>query len=139
MSTSRALFGRFHDGDRDLLSMLAAQAALTLANLRRGRGSGGQGGRTHGRGTRLAAQAEQRAAELAVINSIQQGMSGSLDFQGIVDLVGDALRERFGTGDLSIQWIDHEAMRLAPCTSTSTVGGWATTTSRTTPSARSCA
>ena len=55
-------------------------------------------------------QAEQRAAELAVINSIQHGMSGSLDFQGIVDLVGDALRERFGTGDLAILWIEHETM-----------------------------
>ena len=37
--------------------------------------------------------AEQRNAELAVINSIQQGMAGSLDFQGIIDMVGDKLRE----------------------------------------------
>ena len=28
------VYGRFHDGDTQLLSMLAAQAALTLANLR---------------------------------------------------------------------------------------------------------
>ena len=41
-------------------------------------------------------------AELAVINSIQQGIAGSLDFQGIVDLVGDTLRARFHTGDLGI-------------------------------------
>jgi GAF domain-containing protein len=27
-------FGRFHDGDRDLLAMLASQAAVALANLR---------------------------------------------------------------------------------------------------------
>jgi hypothetical protein len=46
---------------------------------------------------------------MAVINSIQQGIAGSLDFQGIVDLVGDKLREVFGTGDIGIAWIDYEA------------------------------
>ena len=40
---------------------------------------------------RLLKETEQRNAELAVINSIQQGIAGSLDFQGIVDLVGDKL------------------------------------------------
>ena len=48
---------------------------------------------------RLLKETEQRNAELAVINSIQQGMAGSLDFKGIVDLVGDKLREVFKTGD----------------------------------------
>jgi GAF domain-containing protein len=53
---------------------------------------------------RLLKETEQRAAELAVINSIQQGMSAKLDFQSIVDLVGDKLREVFRTGNLSIRW-----------------------------------
>ena len=44
---------------------------------------------------RLLKETEQRAAELAVINSIQQGMAAELDFQAIVDLVGDKLREVF--------------------------------------------
>ena len=52
---------------------------------------------------------EQRANELAIINSIQQGMAAELDFQAIVDLVGDKLREVFGSGDLSIRWWDDEA------------------------------
>ena len=39
----------------------------------------------------------ERNAELAVINTIQQGMAGSLDFQAIVDTVGDKLREVFAT------------------------------------------
>ena len=42
---------------------------------------------------RLLKETEQRAAEMAVINSIQQGIAGELDFQAIVDLVGDKLRE----------------------------------------------
>ena len=50
--------------------------------------------------------AEQRAAELAVINSIQQGMAGSLDFQGIVELVGDKLREVLRSEDIDIRWLD---------------------------------
>jgi len=56
----------------------------------------------------LLKETEQRAAELAVINSIQQGISSKLDFQAIVDLTGDKLREVFHTGDLSIRWWERE-------------------------------
>ena len=56
---------------------------------------------------RLLKETEQRAAELAVINSIQQGMAAELDFQAIVDLVGDKLREVSATrGDIGIRWYD---------------------------------
>src|SRR2546426_1232876 len=55
---------------------------------------------------RLFKAEQQRAAELAVINSIQQGMAEKLDFQAIVDLVGDKLREVFNTGDMGISWWD---------------------------------
>ena len=55
---------------------------------------------------RLLKETEQRNAELAVINSIQRGTAGSLDFQAIVDLVGDKLREVFETGDIGITWRD---------------------------------
>ena len=61
---------------------------------------------------RLLKETEQRAAELAVINSIQQGVGAELNFQAIVDLVGDKLREVFDTGDLMINWRDEAtAMR----------------------------
>ena len=52
---------------------------------------------------RLLKETEQRAAELAVINRIQEGMAAELDFQAIVDLVGDKLREVFNTGDIGIR------------------------------------
>jgi GAF domain-containing protein/DNA-binding response OmpR family regulator len=55
---------------------------------------------------RLLKETERRAAELAVINSIQQGMSAKLDFRAIVDLVGDRLREVLRTGDIGIRWFD---------------------------------
>jgi hypothetical protein len=44
-----------------------------------------------------------------VINSIQQGMASKLDFQAIVDLVGDKLREVFQSGDIGIRWHDPKA------------------------------
>jgi GAF domain-containing protein len=61
---------------------------------------------------RAQAEAEQRAAELALINGIQQAMADSLDFQGIVDLVGDKLREVLHTDTLGIRWYDDEAKRV---------------------------
>ena len=54
----------------------------------------------------------QRAAELAVINSIQQGMSGSLDFQGIVELVGDRLRDVLAVQNMGVWWFDHESKTI---------------------------
>ena len=61
---------------------------------------------------RLLKETEQRNAELAVINSIQQGMAASLDFQAIVDLVGDKLREVLKTDDIGIRWIDRRPTQV---------------------------
>src|ERR1700687_1257547 len=61
---------------------------------------------------RLLKETEQRAAELAVINRVQEGMAAELDFQAIVDLVGDKLREVFQTGDIGIRWYDPNANLL---------------------------
>ena len=55
---------------------------------------------------RTTAELEQRTAELALINSIQQGISGSLDFQAIVDLVGDKLCEVLDVDSIGIRWYD---------------------------------
>ncbi|HEY5729329.1 MAG TPA: GAF domain-containing protein, partial [Anaerolineales bacterium] len=38
---------------------------------------------------------QERVAELQIINSIQQGLAAELDFQAIVDLVGDKIRDVF--------------------------------------------
>ncbi|HXQ35789.1 MAG TPA: GAF domain-containing protein, partial [Anaerolineales bacterium] len=55
---------------------------------------------------RLLEITEDRAAELAVINSIQQGLAAELNFQAIVDLVGDKLREVLKTDEIGIRWYD---------------------------------
>ena len=44
---------------------------------------------------RLKAEADQRAAELAIVNSVQQALAAELDMQGICDAVGDKIREIF--------------------------------------------
>src|SRR5260221_2354059 len=57
---------------------------------------------------RLLDETQQRNAELAVINSVQQGLAAQLDFQGVIDLVGDKLREVLHTGDLGIRLYDRD-------------------------------
>lgn len=79
----------YSDQDEEILEFVAQHIATSLA-------------RVH------AIEAErQRAAELAVINSIQEGVAASLDFQTIIDLVGDKLRTVLNTGDIGIRWFDY--------------------------------
>ncbi len=92
----------FSDSDVSLITTVAASLSVALQNAQ-------------------SFEAErQRNAELAVINSIQQGMAGSLDFQGIIDMVGDKLREVLQTEDIGISWYDQETRLAQPSTSTST-------------------
>ncbi|MFN8400320.1 MAG: GAF domain-containing protein [Anaerolineales bacterium] len=58
---------------------------------------------------RLFKAEQERVAELQIINSIQQGLAAELDFQAIVDLVGDKLREVFNTKDFGIRWYDEKS------------------------------
>jgi len=90
--------GRFAATQRDLLAALAGHAAAALSQARRAQA--------------WSRQLGQRASELALVNSIQQGMAAKLDFQGIVDGVGDTLREVFATGNLSILWWDAALARF---------------------------
>jgi len=58
---------------------------------------------------RLFKESEQRAAELAIINSVQQALAAELNMQGIYDAVGDKIREIFGKADLDIRILDPQA------------------------------
>ncbi|HET7261595.1 MAG TPA: GAF domain-containing protein, partial [Casimicrobiaceae bacterium] len=88
----------FSDSDVRLLQTLANSMSVALENAR-----------LFDETQRLLKETEQRNAELAIINSIQQGLASELHFQGIVDLVGDKLREVFATPDLVIAWYDEKA------------------------------
>ncbi|TMG87513.1 MAG: GAF domain-containing protein [Betaproteobacteria bacterium] len=87
----------FGEAEVRLLSTVAASMGVALENAR-----------LFDETQRLLKETEQRAAELAIINSIQQGLAAELDFQAIVDLVGDKLREVFATPDLGINWYEEK-------------------------------
>ena len=89
--------------------MLASQAAVALDNAQWSQGLEQKVAQRTEELQASNALLEQRASELAIINSIQQGMAAELDFQAIVDLVGDKLREVFHTGDIGIRWYDAKA------------------------------
>src|SRR5215472_7256023 len=91
----------FSDSDVRLLQTLANSMSVALENAR-----------LFDETQRLLKETEQRAAELAVINSIQEGIAAKLDFQAIVDLVGDKLREVFASGDIGINWHDKSSDRI---------------------------
>ena len=61
---------------------------------------------------RLFKAEQARVAELQIINSIQQGLAAELNFQAIVDLVGDKLREVFNTSELAIRRWDGKSRLL---------------------------
>ncbi len=55
---------------------------------------------------RLLGEADQRAAELAIINSVQAGLASQLDMQAIYDLVGDQIHATFDTHVVDIATYD---------------------------------
>ena len=55
---------------------------------------------------RLLKETEQRNAELAIINSMQQGLATKLDMQAIYDLVGDKIRDIFDAQVVDIALYD---------------------------------
>ena len=83
----------FNDDHVHLLQTLAANMGVAIEN------------------ARLFEAEQQRNAELAIINSIQEGLATELDFQAIINLVGEKMREVFATPNLSINWYD-EATNL---------------------------
>src|SRR4030095_10827238 len=85
----------FSESDVRLLQTLANSMSVALENAR-----------LFDETQRLFKQSEQRAAELAIINSVQQGLAAELDIQGIYDAVGDKIREIFHNADMAIRIYD---------------------------------
>ncbi|HJS53601.1 MAG TPA: GAF domain-containing protein, partial [Chitinophagaceae bacterium] len=88
----------FNDADVRLLETLANSMSVALENAR-----------LFDETNRLLKETEQRTAELAVINSVQEGLAKELDIQGIYELVGDRLCSLFpDTQTLVIRTFDLE-------------------------------
>ena len=58
--------------------------------------------------SRLERELAEREAELAIINSVQQGLASHLEVQAIYDLVGDEIRDVFNAQIVMISTYDRE-------------------------------
>src|SRR6185369_11100123 len=85
----------FSDSDVRLLTTLAGSLSVALDNVR-----------LFDETKRLLAETDARAAELAIINSVQQGLAEKLDMQAMYDLVGDKLTEIFDADGVDIERYD---------------------------------
>src|SRR5512134_3072955 len=75
----------FSESDVRLLQTLANSLSVALENAR-----------LFDETQRLLKETEERNAELAIINSVQQGLASKLDMLAIYELVGEKIREVFG-------------------------------------------
>ena len=88
----------FGDSDLRLLTTLANSMSVALENAR-----------LFDETQRLFKAEQQRAAELALINSVQQGLAAELDTQAVIDLVGDKIQEIFNAQIVMITLYDWHA------------------------------
>ena len=106
-----SLYGTFDETDRDMLGMLANQAAVALENAQWAQGLEQK---VKERTEELQASnsnLEQRNAELAIVNSISQAMVQRLDMPGIIRIVGDKVRDIFNAEVTEILML-HESTNM---------------------------
>ena len=98
--------GAFSAKQIALVATFADQAAIAIENARLFNETG-----------RLLKETEQRAAELAIINSVQSALASRLDFEDILRLVGDKLYEIFRVSTVQLQIYDPSAdlLRIPYC------------------------
>jgi signal transduction histidine kinase/DNA-binding response OmpR family regulator len=88
----------FSDADVRLLTTVASSLSVALENVR-----------LFEETRRLLTESNERAAELSIINSVQQGLASQLDMQAMYDLVGDKIQEIFDAQVVDIGLYDVEA------------------------------
>ena len=88
----------FSESDVRLLMTLAGSLSVALENAR-----------LFDETKRLLAETDERAAELALINSVQEGLAQNLDMQAMYDLVGDRIQEIFDAQVVDIGIFDFDA------------------------------
>ena len=87
----------FSDADVRLLSTLAGSLSVALENAR-----------LFDETQRLLAETNERAAELAIINSVQQSLAAKLDMESMYELVGEKIAETIHVPTMSIVTYDLE-------------------------------
>lgn len=87
----------FSASDVRLLETLANSMSVALENAR-----------LFDETTRLLKETEQRNSELAIINSVQEGLVAQMDIEGIYTLVGDRIRDLFDAQTVVIRSFDYK-------------------------------
>jgi GAF domain-containing protein/CheY-like chemotaxis protein len=85
----------FTESDERLVSTIASSMGVALENAR-----------LFDETKRLLAETEQRSAELSVVNEIGEALAKQLDFDAIIELVGERLAGILRTGDFYIGLYD---------------------------------
>lgn len=80
----------FSESDLAFLEKLSLHAAIAIQN------------------AKFVSEVQQRASELEIINSIQQGLSSTLDIQSIYDLVGEKVRSIFNSQAVVLSYYEAE-------------------------------
>lgn len=87
----------FTESDVRLLQTLANSMSVALENAR-----------LFDETNKLYEETKQQAIELGIINTVGEGLAKNLDYQAIIDLVGDKIREVFEAQIVSISMYDSE-------------------------------
>ena len=87
----------YSESDVSLLETLVNSMTVALENAR-----------LFSETTRLLSETEQRNAELAVINSVQEGLVREMDMESIYSLVGNIICDVLNTQTLIIRTFDHD-------------------------------
>src|SRR5262249_61082181 len=83
----------FDEDDRRLLATLAGSVTVALEN------------------ARLVQETRERVSDLATVNSVGQALSSQLDLDGLIELVGEQVRETFDA-DIAYVALHDEAAGL---------------------------
>ncbi len=86
---------RYSDDDRDLLAFVGQHIATALSR------------------ARAIEETRERNAELAVINEIGDALARQLDFQAIIELVGEKVREIFDVRTMAIALYDPATQEIS--------------------------
>ena len=88
----------FEPSDVELMQAIASQTGVAMENAR-----------LFAESQALLKETEQRAHELEIINSVQQGLASKLDVQSIYDLVGDTFHKFFNAQVVMISTYDPQS------------------------------
>ena len=86
---------RYTQADVDLMAIVGGHVGAALARVR------------------ALEEARQRTAELTLVNEIGRGLAQELEFDAIVELVGERVRDQFGATSMFIALYDAETTMLA--------------------------